>query len=109
MGESAAAPLSERELAVLGFERRWWRHAGAKEEAIRREFGLRPTAYYALLGRLLDNPAALAAEPLLVQRLRQQRAARQRRRGAPTLEPPAGIRWEVRGPHGAGATRPVED
>jgi hypothetical protein len=92
MGESAAAPLSERELAVLGFERRWWRHAGAKEEAIRREFGLRPTAYYALLGRLLDNPAALAAEPLLVQRLRQQRAARQRRRGSPTLEPPAGIR-----------------
>jgi Protein of unknown function (DUF3263) len=92
MDQAAAAPLTAREVAVLAFERRWWRHAGAKEEAIRREFAVSPTAYYALLGRLLDNPAALEAEPSLVQGLRQQRAARQRPRGSRTLDLPAGIR-----------------
>ena len=41
-----AGPLGDRERTVLVFERQWWRHAGAKEEAIRREFGIGPTAYY---------------------------------------------------------------
>jgi hypothetical protein len=65
---------------VLAFERRWWRHAGAKEEAIRREFGIGPTAYYQLLSRLLDDPAASAYDPMLVKRLQRQRASRRRQR-----------------------------
>jgi Protein of unknown function (DUF3263) len=65
---------------VLDFERHWWRHAGAKEEAIRRQFGIGPTAYYQLLNRLLDDPAALAHDPMLVKRLQRQRASRRRRR-----------------------------
>jgi Protein of unknown function (DUF3263) len=73
-------PLGERERGVLAFERRWWRHAGAKEEAIRREFSVGPTAYYQLLSRLLDDPAALAHDPMLVKRLQRQRASRRRRR-----------------------------
>jgi Protein of unknown function (DUF3263) len=73
-------PLGERERSVLAFERQWWRHAGAKEEAIRREFGVGPTAYYQLLSRLLDDPAALAYDPMLVKRLQRQRASRRRRR-----------------------------
>jgi hypothetical protein len=75
-----AGPLAERDRSVLAFERRWWRHAGAKEEAIRREFGVGPTAYYQLLSRLLDDPAALAYDPMLVKRLQRQRASRRRRR-----------------------------
>jgi hypothetical protein len=75
-----AGPLGERERSVLAFERQWWRHAGAKEEAIRREFGVGPTAYYQLLSRLLDDPAALAYDPMLVKRLQRQRASRRRRR-----------------------------
>jgi hypothetical protein len=71
---------TERDLAVLAFERRWWKHAGAKEEAIRREFGLNPTAYYQLLSRVIDDPAAQAAEPALVAQLRELRASRHRRR-----------------------------
>ncbi|HEX9343935.1 MAG TPA: DUF3263 domain-containing protein [Actinomycetota bacterium] len=71
---------TERDLSVLAFERRWWKHAGAKEEAIRREFGLHPTAYYQLLSRVIDDPAALAAEPALVGQLREQRASRHRQR-----------------------------
>jgi hypothetical protein len=72
--------FGERERAVLRFERQWWRHAGAKEEAIRREFGVGPTAYYQLLSRVIDDPAALAHDPMLVKRLQRQRASRRRRR-----------------------------
>jgi hypothetical protein len=76
----AADPLGERERSVLAFERHWWRHAGAKEEAIRREFAVGPTAYYQLLSRLIDDPAAIAYDPMLVKRLQRQRASRQRQR-----------------------------
>ena len=75
-----ANELGERERSVLAFERQWWRHAGAKEEAIRRAFGVGPTAYYQLLSRLLDDPAALVYDPMLVKRLQRQRASRRRRR-----------------------------
>jgi hypothetical protein len=78
--------LGERERGVLAFERQWWRHAGAKEEAIRREFGIGPTAYYQLLSRLLDDPAALALDPMLVKRLQRQRAARRRQRASRRLD-----------------------
>ena len=71
--------------SVLAFERRWWEHAGAKEEAIRREFGVGPTAYYQLLTRLLDDPAAMAYDPMLVKRLQRQRASRRRQRSTGRL------------------------
>jgi Protein of unknown function (DUF3263) len=79
-GPVATGALGERGRGVLGFERRWWRHAGAKEEAIRREFGIGPTAYYQLLSRVIDDPAAVAYDPMLVRRLQRQRASRRRRR-----------------------------
>ncbi|MFD6757136.1 DUF3263 domain-containing protein [Micromonospora gifhornensis] len=81
--DSVAAPagaLGEREQEILAFERQWWRHAGAKEQAIRDRFGLSATRYYQLLNALLDNPAALAADPVLVGRLRRLRASRARNR-----------------------------
>ena len=79
---SAAPALSERERAILDFEQRWWRHAGAKEQAIRDTFEISATRYYQLLNGLLDSPAALAAEPVLIGRLRRLRSihARGRRR-----------------------------
>lgn len=63
--------MTEQEAAILAFEARWWRYAGHKEQAISDELGLRPTRYYQLLVRLLDNPAALAADPVLINRLRR--------------------------------------
>ena len=74
--------LSVRELAMLDFERQWWKHAGAKEQAIRDLFDLSTTRYYQLLNALLDNPAALAHDPVLVKRLRRLRATRARARGS---------------------------
>jgi Protein of unknown function (DUF3263) len=72
--------LSERELQILAFESKWWKHAGAKEQAIRDAFGLSSTRYYQLLNGLLDNPAALEQDPVLVGRLRRLRSTRARTR-----------------------------
>jgi hypothetical protein len=55
---------------ILALEKQFFRTAGAKEEAIK-ALGLTPMRYYQLLNRLLDDPAALAAEPQLVYRLRR--------------------------------------
>lgn len=71
-----ASGLTERDRQILAFERRWWRHAGAKEQAIRDTFGLSATRYYQLLNRLLDEPAAERDDPVLVHRLRRLRATR---------------------------------
>lgn len=78
--EREASALSEREEQILAFEARWWKHAGAKEQAIRDAFGLSSTRYYQLLNGLLDNPAALEREPVLVGRLRRLRSTRARTR-----------------------------
>ncbi|MFJ8580522.1 DUF3263 domain-containing protein [Micromonospora sp. NPDC093277] len=79
-GSGPGDGLTERDRQILAFEQRWWRHAGAKEQAIRDTFGLSATRYYQLLNALLDHPAALAAEPVLVGRLRRLRSARTRDR-----------------------------
>lgn len=83
-GRGPAGELTERDRAILAFERRWWRYAGAKEQAIRERLGMSATRYYQLLNAALDKPAALAHDPLLVKRLRRLRSARQRQRYAPT-------------------------
>ncbi|WP_445262888.1 DUF3263 domain-containing protein [Pseudokineococcus sp. 1T1Z-3] len=77
-GTSAALP--ERDQQVLAFERQWWRYAGAKEQAVRELFGLSATSYYQVLNALLDSPAAMAHDPMLVKRLRRMREQRQRSR-----------------------------
>ena len=77
--------LTRREHEMLAFERQWWRHAGAKETAIRERFGMAPTRYYQALNALVEKPAALAADPLLVRRLRRLRAARGQRRSSHLL------------------------
>ena len=80
-----AQGLSERDRAVLEFERRWWKHQGAKEQAVREAFDLSATRDYQVPNALLDDPAAMAADPLLVQRLRRLRD--QRRAGSPNSAP----------------------
>ena len=81
----STAGLSRREHEMLGFERQWWRRAGAKETAIRDLFGTSPTRYYQALNALVDRPEALAADPLLIRRLRRLRAARRRTRSSEIL------------------------
>jgi hypothetical protein len=77
--------LSRRDRDILAFERQWWQYAGAKEQAIKEMFDLSPTRYYQVLNAVIDNPAALAADPLLVRRLRRLRTSRQKARSARRL------------------------
>jgi hypothetical protein len=77
--------LSARDREILEFERQWWKYAGAKEQAVREKFDMSSTRYYQVLNALIDKPEALAADPLLVRRLRRLRAARQRQRSARRL------------------------
>jgi Protein of unknown function (DUF3263) len=72
--------LSERDMRLLAFERGTWRTAGAKEQAIVEVLGISATRYYQLLNELIDSPDALMFDPVLVKRLRAQRARRQRMR-----------------------------
>jgi len=77
--------LTERDEQVLAFERQWWKYAGAKEQAIRELFDMSATRYYQVLNALIDSPAALERDPMLVKRLRRMRSTRQRARSARRL------------------------
>ncbi len=73
-------PLTERDRAILDFERSWWSEPGPKDTAILERFELSATRYYQILGELLDHPEALDHDPLLVRRLQRMRDRRRRER-----------------------------
>ncbi len=77
--------LTQRDLDILDFERTWWKHAGVKEQAIKERFDMSPTRYYQLLNDLLENPAAMEHDPILIKRLKRLRTYRQRQRVARLL------------------------
>jgi hypothetical protein len=77
--------LDRREREILAFEGQWWKYAGAKEQAVRELFDMSATRYYQVLNALIDKPEALAADPLLIKRLRRLRTGRQRTRAARRL------------------------
>ena len=83
--EGVGSTLGDRDRRILEFERQWWKYAGAKEQAIRDLFDMSGTRYYQLLNALIDDPQALAFDPMLVKRLRRMRATRQRARSARRL------------------------
>lgn len=66
--------LTDQDRAVLDLEREWWATPGGKESAIIDRLGLSPVRYYQRLNRLVETHAALAYEPLTVNRLRRLRA-----------------------------------
>lgn len=72
--------LSERERAILDFERSWWKQPGRKEDAIRDRFGLSAGRYRQLLAALIDRPGAEEFDPLVIRRLRRARDLRRRAR-----------------------------
>lgn len=77
--------LTRRDLDILDFERTWWKHAGVKEQAIKERFEMSATKYYQVLNELLELPAAMEYDPILVKRLKRLRVYRQRQRVARLL------------------------
>ncbi|MBH0023470.1 DUF3263 domain-containing protein [Salinibacterium sp. SWN248] len=85
--EAASHPstrLSERDSLILDFEREWTRHVGAKEEAISSQFQVSSARYYQMLNAVIDSPAAVRYDPMLVSRLRRTRDNRMRNRSVRT-------------------------
>lgn len=82
--------LTERDRAILDFERSWWTEPGPKGDAIRARFKVSAARYYQLLRQLLDSDDACAYDPLVVRRLRRTRDRRRRARyeGRSAGEPP---------------------
>ncbi|WP_437028699.1 DUF3263 domain-containing protein [Streptomyces sp. enrichment culture] len=78
--EPRTAELGRREQDILALERRGFPGPGAKERAIRERLGLAPVRYYQLLNALLDDPRALAHDPVTVNRLRRIRDSRRAER-----------------------------
>jgi hypothetical protein len=89
-GNLPTMALSDRDRAILDFEREWWSEPGTKEAAIRARFDLSPTRYYELLRDLLGSPDAEAYDPMVVRRLRRSQSRRRRARleGRPASQPP---------------------
>ncbi len=63
--------MSPLQRMIIDFEQTYWHRLDSKENAIRETFDMTPVRYYQLLLELIDEPEALAAEPLLVNRLRR--------------------------------------
>jgi hypothetical protein len=80
--------VTDQDVAALAIEARFWRHAGTKEDAIRGELGDTPMRHYQRIARLLDDPAALAHDPMTVGRLRRVRDRGRRRCLATPLATP---------------------
>jgi len=61
---------------ILAFENKWTKHSGRKSDHIIRELGLTRARYFQMLNAILDDPAALAHDPVTVHRLRKVREER---------------------------------
>ena len=83
--DSHVRSLTEREAAILDFEKSWWRAKAPKETEIRERFSLSVVRYYQILNSLIDRQEALEHDPMLVKRLRRLREQRQRNRCASRL------------------------
>ena len=76
--------MTDTEMAILDFEREWWRHAGAKDQEVLRRWGMSASAYDRRLIAIATRPEAMAYDPLTVRRVRRRlvrlepRAARHR-------------------------------
>ncbi|MFE6965958.1 DUF3263 domain-containing protein [Agromyces sp. NPDC057679] len=81
----AVVGLDDRQLRVLAFEARAWQQPARKAEAIRDEFGISAARYYRILGELIDSPAALRHDPMLVKRLQRMRSARRAARSSRSI------------------------
>ena len=71
-------PLTERDLAILQFESNWFMLDEDRHDAIRARFACSVEDYNLELNRVIDHPAALNADQLVVRRLRRHRDRRRR-------------------------------
>jgi hypothetical protein len=59
-------------MAILDFERQWWRHAGAKDEEVRQLWGMTAAEYDSCLLSIAVRPEAMTYDPVTVRRIRRR-------------------------------------
>lgn len=74
--DAAGTLLPESDRELLEFERAHRVHDGRKEEAIRDLFDISAVRYYDLVGRIIETPAAVKYDPILIRELQESRARR---------------------------------
>ena len=84
--------LTERDRAILDFERSWWSQPGPKAAEVRAPFELSATRYYEILNEILADPESSDYDPLLVRRLKRERERRRREK----YEPRPATEWRNR-------------
>jgi hypothetical protein len=72
----AQEAISDGDRDILAFEAAHPHHGPAKDEAIREAFSLVPARYYQILNAVIDSPAAVQHDPMLIARLQRAREAR---------------------------------
>jgi hypothetical protein len=70
--------LTDRQRAMLDFERTWWQSDEPRDDLIRARFGVGTDEYYVELNQVLELPGAMAHDPLVVRRFHRRRARRRR-------------------------------
>ena len=68
--------LTERDMAIIDFERSAWKSSETQHQSIRQAFSISPARYYQLRDSLLDKPEALQFDPLVIKRLQRDRKVR---------------------------------
>jgi len=82
--------ISDRQRAILDFERSWWTLDEPRDRAIRARFQCSVDEYHAELNELLEQPEAAEHDALLVRRLQRQRTRRRRERLDTGTDAPGG-------------------
>jgi len=70
--------LTDRQRAMLDFERTWWQLDEPRDDLIRARFDCATDEYYAELNQVLELPGAMAHDPLVVRRFQRRRTRRRR-------------------------------
>jgi AraC-like DNA-binding protein len=70
--------LTDRQRAMLDFERTWWQFDEPRDELIAQRFGCSTKEYYDELNEVLDTPGAMSHDPLVVRRFQRRRIRRRR-------------------------------
>lgn len=70
--------LTDRQREMLDFERTWWQSDEPRDEAIDARFDLSVDEYYEELMRVLEMPAAMAHDAMVVRRFHRRRSRRRR-------------------------------
>jgi hypothetical protein len=88
-GPTCRVMLPERHAAMLDFERSWWSNDEPRDQVIRARFQCSPDEYHAELTTVLDDPAAMDHDPLVVRRMKRLRlrARKLRHDGAEAAAP----------------------